>query len=519
MNTFNHKLKNRSRNRWVLEKQNIFLFLFIICTTFFAFYFTFEQGLFKNNFLFYLSQNKISMPAYYFYTYKNPIFLFLKDSSVHPLYLLPSLIWSQTSYHYTAAFYLLIWILIHFFYIKNFHSLPLPLTIWLISLPLLFSSDITFFFLFLSFLLFRYAENYFRPSVTNNSYSRSTPETFFMLKYENKNLLHLIFFIFSSMTSLPAGALYFILYTATSDADRHFYKINMNYFFISIYLVMLFIIILLFFPDVLSKSTDFNRSMILIPDYYKQVTGNYIVFNSLKEFLDDSGALFLICSLLSIIIVSMIAKRAKPDKKNLIQVAMIIPLFYLSLSNFFLALSTLCFIFLNKLSEKKYRKNYQWMNIFPLNREHLKITAVALVTFLYIILYQPRQQNVWLSNTTTLMISNDDLHQLSVQNNNVHNIELIDLKVIPENVEIIKNSVKLKTIEPIFSNALITYLEAEQKYAANLLSQYEKKDFALVIRSSINPADEQRPFRRIHNIWKTLIETNSSETKRDLFII
>jgi len=505
-------------NTWVTEKQKIFLFLFIICTTFFAFYFSLEQGLFKNNFLFYLSQNKISMPAYYFYTYKNPLFLFLKDSSVHPLYLLPSLIWSQTSYHYTATFYLLIWIMVHFFYIKNFHSLPLPLTIWLISLPLLFSSDITFFFLFLSFLLFRYAENYFSSAVTNDSYSRSTSGTFFKFKYDNKNLIHLIFFIFSSMTSLSAGALYFILYTATST-DRYFYKINLKYFFISIYLVMLFIIILFFFSAVLSKSNNLNSSMIFIPDYYKQVTGSYLVFDSLKKFLDDSGTLFFICPLLCIIAFSMINKKAKPDKKNLIQVAMIIPLFYLSLSNFFLALSTLCFIFLNKLSEKKYTENYRWMNIFPLTRKHLKITSLALVVFLCIILFQPRQQNVWLSNATTLMISNDDLHMLSAQNNSIHYIELIDLKVIPENVDIIKNSVKLKTIEPIFSNALITYLEAEQKYAANLLSQYEKKDFTLVIRSSINPADEQRPFRRIHYIWKTLIETNSSNTKRDLFII
>lgn len=138
-----------------------------------------------------------------------------------------------------------------------------------------------------------------------------------------------------------------------------------------------------------------------------------------------------------------------------------------------------------------------------------QLTAAGLIAALFfaaaLITKEPcRNADSSARSSIQWVVSYEDLAHLQACPANLARLHLLDLKIIPYNVEKLTTGLAWPDEEPVFKPHAVAFLEAEKRYAEGKITELSSLPFQIFLKSRLHPSSETRPYRRVYSLWHTL---------------
>jgi len=461
--------------------------IFILISGFF--YFT--SDLFQNiNFLHTLLGTD-SYNSYLFYSWKDPRFLDFNFQKTHPYSLVLSFFNYFLSSGEIAIFIFLDFVILFYFLIRLKLANFTITALWLLTC--IFSFNYNGFGLLMWFQLGFFL--IFHKAVKHK------------LVHKTKVLAYVLFYFLVSLIFLPGIFMIFFceiinIFICSHEKEKFTDEILRQtvYFFIAVVLIIL-----------LHLSLAYGRFGIpanRLPEYLflpftanavKYTTNNVKFFDAIIDNLTKNIGIYLLLGYAIFIWAFLLKDKYISIKLWIIAAFLCAGLSISRAESLFFPMA--CFFILSETYTKKSID-------FP--KKTGIIAAILFVVFIYNIKsYEVKETKIDVGNEN-LVISFADLQNLNFKSfgekrtGTMKKIIIIDLKIIPENVNKLMKEIKLNKIDIYLNPLAMNFLENELKYEKRVMEQLTRDDYSIFIKSYIHPDNEQWPYRRIYEFWKIL---------------
>ncbi|MDH4199398.1 MAG: hypothetical protein OEV66_03370 [Spirochaetia bacterium] len=145
------------------------------------------------------------------------------------------------------------------------------------------------------------------------------------------------------------------------------------------------------------------------------------------------------------------------------------------------------------------------------NRKIMIILAALLLTFFSLLRSSGARETKVEANDENILISFNDLQNLNFQgagSRKIKNMIIIDLKIIPQNVQKLIEQKKIGKIDILLNEQTIAFLKKDSGYEKKVMPMILEYNYSLYLKSSIHPDQEKWPYRRAYLIWQMIRKKN-----------
>ncbi|MDH5717165.1 MAG: hypothetical protein OEZ22_05970 [Spirochaetia bacterium] len=476
---FNKSIKKKYLDNFIYAMASLVLI-------FFSFYFWKDTAnSWEDNFYFYWAESKISLESALFYFFKEPMFLNMNLSLLHPLFIGASIFYKLFSYK-VFIYFVIIFIFIILLQCADIIKKYIPFEFFLLSIPFLFQKG--------SELLIIWAGIFLYLFITQNpNLNTFLQKKKFFLLYVFLILLFSLFympligflFIFEikqnkntkRIIQLFSTALFFLIISHYFFAKFLFFKYDNFYVYLKTFLTAYYQKDAVFKNDIFSKEIYFNYQYILFLVFTLII---YIYTTIFK--VEKKNIFFLLSIELIPALIALIITKAQSGL-----------FFYL-----------LAFSFIPK-------------SVLNIKQKIFTLSISAL--FVLYSLSKTENINYIHTNIKNPIVSLQDLKYFKFKNE-APLINILDIHIISQDIT------KIFLMQPensadnyFFSKQTLDFLKTEEDYAYNIFNKLKKEStISFLLKTKIHPKDELKPYRRVRK-WHEKLKEDGKEDKAVFFIL